>query len=138
MNPITFLDKPYWIIDILPKRVPASCGGQYFAIEKFFLSSPQVDEIYRKFACVLIILNCYHDIAVQDNDLWIKNPTPAALEKLVLERKPLNLLVDRNQAMISITGDDHYMTLYGPGKDLLELTTAIAAAQGLHVWKPTI
>lgn len=38
--------------------------------------------------------------------------------------------------MISITGDDHYMTLYGPNKDLLELTTTVALAQGLHVWKP--
>ena len=100
------------------------------------LSSPQVDCIYRKFAGVLLTLNCYHDITIQDGDKWIKNPEPGTIERLVLERKPLNLLIDSSQAMISITGDDHYMTLYGPNKDLLELTTTVALAQGLHVWKP--
>lgn len=132
----TFLTKPYWIIDILPKQVPANSSGQYFAIEKHLLSSPQVDCIYRKFAGVLLALNCYHDITIQDGDKWIKNPEPGTIERLVLERKPINLLIDSSQAMISITGDDHYMTLYGPNKDLLELTTTVALAQGLHVWKP--
>ena len=31
------LEKPYWIIDILPKRVPKDSPGQYFTIEGFFL-----------------------------------------------------------------------------------------------------
>ena len=44
------LSKPYWIVDILPKQVPANSGGQYFTIEKYFLKSPHVDAIYRKFA----------------------------------------------------------------------------------------
>ena len=130
------LSKPYWIVDILPKQVPADAGGQYFTIENYFLKSPHVDAIYRKFAGVLLALNCYHDITIQDGDKWIKNPEPGTIERLVLERKPLNLLIDSSQAMISITGDDHYMTLYGPNKDLLELTTTVALAQGLHVWKP--
>lgn len=30
------LQKPYWIIDILPKQVPADSSGQYFAVEKYF------------------------------------------------------------------------------------------------------
>ena len=44
-----FLDKPYWVIDILPKQVPADDRGQYFRIEKYFLEHPQIDIIYRKF-----------------------------------------------------------------------------------------
>lgn len=31
------LEKPYWIIDILPKQVPKDSPGQYFAVEDFFL-----------------------------------------------------------------------------------------------------
>ena len=132
----TFLTKPYWIIDILPKQVPEGSAGQYFAIEKHLLTPPRIDEIYHKFAGVLLALNCYHDITIQDEDEWIKNPEPGTIERLVLERKSINIVIDSDQAMISITGDDHYMTLYGANEDLLELTSAVASAQGLHVWKP--
>lgn len=129
-----FLTKPYWIIDILPKQVPADASGQYFAIEKYFLSSPQVDDIYHKFAGMILSLNCYHDILVLDGNKCIVNPEPFTLEQMVQERKPLNIVINRNQAMISITGDDHYMTLYGPDNDLLGLISLMASTQGLHVW----
>ena len=58
------LSKPYWIVDILPKQVPANAGGQYFTIEKYFLSPPHIDAIYRKFANMMLKLNCYDDIKV--------------------------------------------------------------------------
>ena len=31
-----YLNKPYWVIDILPKQVPADSKGQYFRIEKYY------------------------------------------------------------------------------------------------------
>ena len=31
----SLLDKPYWLIDILPKQVPAGSAGQYFKVEGF-------------------------------------------------------------------------------------------------------
>ena len=37
-----YLNKPYWVIDILPKQVPADSKGQYFKIEKYFLEHPQM------------------------------------------------------------------------------------------------
>ncbi|MBO4721675.1 MAG: hypothetical protein J5629_01950 [Muribaculaceae bacterium] len=133
-----YLSRPYWIIDILPKQVPADGAGQYFAIEKYFLSSPCLDAIYQKFANVILKLNCYYDIMVglADDDKWLVNPTPEDLIHSVLERKSLNILLNNVQAMIAITGDDHYMTLYGPNEETLEIITALAAAEGLHVWKP--
>ena len=33
------LNTPYWIIDILPKQVPAGGAGQYFAVEKYLSKS---------------------------------------------------------------------------------------------------
>ena len=133
-----FLIKPYWIVDILPKQVPADAGGQYFTIEKHFLSSPHVDVIYRKFANVLLKLNCYVDIAVfkVEDESWVENPAPEDLEQMVLDRKPLNIVLKIAQAMITITGDDHYMTIYIPNEETLELITTLAIAEGLHVWKP--
>lgn len=133
-----YLSRPYWIIDILPKKVPANGAGQYFAIEKYFLSPPMVDAIYQKFANVILKLNCYYDIIVSlaDDDKWLENPAPEDLAQMVLERKQLNIILNNAQAMIAITGDDHYMTVYGPNEETLEIITALAAAEGLHVWKP--
>ena len=133
-----FLSKPYWIIDILPKQVPADACGQYFAIEKHFLSPPHVDAIYRQFANVLLKLNCYDDIMVleRNDESWIENPAPNALELMVLERKPLFVVLKHSQSMLSITGDDHYMTLYGPNEEALSLISTIAKAEGLSLWKP--
>ena len=80
-----YLNKPYWVIDILPKQVPADSRGQYFRIEKYFLEHPQIDDIYRKFTNILLKLNCYNDINVShDGDEWITNPAPHELEAALL------------------------------------------------------
>ena len=34
----SLLEKPYWLIDVLPKQVPAGSAGQYFKAERYFLS----------------------------------------------------------------------------------------------------
>ena len=138
INIEAYLSKPYWIIDILPKQVPVDADGQYFAIEKYFLAPPLVDAIYQKFANMILKLNCYYDIMVglADDDKWLENPVPENLAQMMLERKPLNVLLKNTQAMITITGDDHYMTLYGPNEEMLELITTLASSEGLHVWKP--
>lgn len=132
------LTKPYWIVDILPKQVPADTGGQYFTIEKFFLSPPHVDAIYQKFANVLLKLNCYVDLAVfkVEDESWVENPAPDDLERLVLERRPLFAVLKQSQAMLSITGDDHNMTVYGPNDETLALISVIASSEGLYLWKP--
>lgn len=133
-----FLIKPYWIVDILPMQVPADAGGQYFTIEKHFLSPPRVNVIYRKFANVLLKLNCYVDIAVfkVEDESWMENPAPEDLEQMVLKRKPLFVVLKQLQSMLSITGDDHNMTLYGADEETLQLISIISSAEGLHVWKP--
>ena len=132
------LTKPYWIIDILPKQVPANSGGQYFTLEKYFLSPPHVDAIYHKFANVLLKLNCYVDIIVfkVNGETWVENPAPDDLEQMVLERKPLFVVLKQSQAMLSITGDDHNMTVYGAAEETLQFLSTITASEGLYVWKP--
>ena len=133
----TFLSKPYWVIDILPKQVPAGGGGQYFTIEKYFLAPPQVDIIYQKFANLVLKLNCYFDIIVSHTgDEWTVNPAPSELQEMVTSRRQLFIVLNNKKTMISITGDDHYMTVYDPNEEFLELTTTLASAEGLYVWKP--
>ena len=129
----------YWIIDILPKQVPAGSPGQYFKVERYFLS--WLDEISRKFALILIRLNCYYDLQVStDGETWIQNVSPADLvrhfEESAASHSPLSILIGSDEALITFSGDDHYMTLYNPGQELLELARQCAQAEGLFVWGP--
>ncbi len=132
------LSKPYRIVDILPKQVPADAGGQYFTIEKLFLSPPRLDVILHKFLNVLLKLNCYDDILVfqVNNESWVKNPAPENLERMVLDRKPLFVVLKQSQTMLSITGEDHNMTVYGSNAETLALISVIASSEGLYLWKP--
>ena len=131
------LDKPFWVIDILPWQVPADAQGQYFAIERYWLQGPPRESLRRKLASVLIKLNCYVGMAVcRSAGSWTDNPSPATLEQWVMSGQPLQLLFRSENALITLNDDDHYMTLYNPDDNLLKLVGALAAAEGLFVWKP--
>ena len=121
------LEKPYWIIDILPKRVPADSRGQYFAIEDFFLNE-QLPEIKLKHINVILKLNCYMDITIDDE----KNPAPGQIRDTLLDRY---VYIKLGDAMILSEPDDTHLTVFNPNKELLDLIRAVAASEGLFVWK---
>ena len=135
-----YLNNPYWVIDILPKQVPADGKGQYFRIEKFFLEHPQIDNIYRKFTNILLKLNCYEDINVSyDGEDWITNPAPheleAALLKCMADKQMLYIILKSADVLITVSGDDTYMTVYNPTEEVLELIRSLACSEGLIVWR---
>ena len=41
------LETEYWIIDILPGQVPECSPGQFFEVEKYYLSKERLEEIKR-------------------------------------------------------------------------------------------
>ena len=134
------MNKPYWVIDILPKQVPADGRGQYFRIEKYFLKHSQIDNIYRKFTNILLKLNCYEDIDVShDGDEWITNPAPheleAALLKCMADKQMFYIILKSADALITVSGDDTYMTVYNPTEEMLELIGSLAGSEGLFVWR---
>ena len=136
-----YLEKPYWVIDILPKQVPADGKGQYFRIEKYFLEHPQIDNIYRKFTNILLKLNCYEDIDVSDDsDEWITNSAPheleAALLKCMADKQMLYIFLKSADALITVSGDDTYMTVYNPTEEMSEFIGSLAGSEGLVMWKP--
>ena len=136
-----FLDKPYWVIDVLPKQVPEGGEGQYFRVEEFFREHPQIDDIYRKFTNILLKLNCYLDIDVSaDGEEWTKNPAPKDVGDMVLkcmsDKTMLYFLIKSEATMITISGDDTYMTVYHPTDEILTLLTPLAVSEGLFIWKP--
>ena len=136
-----YLEKTYWVIDILPKQVPEDGGGQYFRIEEYFREHPQVEIIYKKFVNVLLKLNCYEDMDVsEDGEEWTTNPTPKDFAKMVLgclsDKTMFYIILKSADAMMTISGDDTYMTIYNPSEESLELLAPLAASEGLFVWQP--
>ena len=132
-----YLFRPYWIVDVLPKQVSANSKGQYFNVERFFLTSPQVEDLCMRFARLLLKINCYEDISVGfPSGEWTTNPEPATLVEWVGQRKPLFVVMETSDAMIAISGDDAYLTLYNPSDQFLAFVHQLAASEGLFVWQP--
>ena len=127
MNPDEIMDKPYWIIDILPGRVPENSPGQYFRIEKYWMEN-QMAEIRQKKFSLILKLNCYMQISI-DGEI---NPSP---EKIRNRIKETGVSIRIGNAMIVSEKDDTYMTLFNPDKPLLAMIRKIASGEGLFVWK---
>ena len=126
------LQLPYWIVDILPMQVPKDSPGQYFAVEDYFLRDEQLEEIKQKHINLILKLNCYIDISI-DEELSI-NPSP---EHIAQEMRKRFLYIMIGESMILSEPDDTHMTVFNPDPQLLELIKAIAAGEGLYVWKPS-
>ena len=133
-----YLSKAYTIIDILPKRVPAQYGEQYFKIERFFMSAPHFDDIVQRFSRFLLKLYCYTNIDVYEanHELWMSNPEPNELHSQLLACQPLNILCKSFDAMIVISGEDHYMTVYGADDETRRFLAELASSEGLFLWEP--
>lgn len=121
------LEKPYWIIDILPKQVPKDSPGQYFAVEGFFLKE-ELSEIKKKHINVVLKLNCYMDITIDDD----MNPAPEQIRDKMLGRDVYIMMGD--SMILSETVDTH-LTLFNPDEGVLDMINVIASSEGLFVWK---
>ena len=125
------LQSPYWIIDILPSQVPADSPGQYFAVEKYFLQGERLEEIKQKHIDLVLKLNCYRDISIDDETEINPSPQHIAGE---MKKRYLYIMVD--ESMILSEPDDTHLTVFDPDPQLLELIRQIAPGEGLYVWKP--
>ena len=125
------LQKPYWIIDILPKRVPENSPGQFFEVEKYYLEKERLREIKHRHINVVLKLNCYRNVSIDEEAE--KNPSPALIAE-EMTRRSLYIMVDG--AMILSEPDDTHMTVFNPDRELLELIRMIASGEGLFVWSP--
>ena len=135
------IEGQYWIIDILPKQVPAESAGQYFAVERYFLQPERKAMIYRKYAEILLRLNCYYDMAVSFDscESWEQNPDPESFCKEFTKGRETDLIrviFEAQNVMIDLECYDTYMTVYDPEGNLIDMLQQLAAAEGLFVWQP--
>ena len=117
-------DGTLYCIDMLPQRVPEHSRGQFFAVEKYYMSGPYHERLFRQFGEVLLKLNCYHDLLVEDllQRLWQG-----------MDRSHFYALVDDGDALIVTYGGDTYMSIYGASSELLELVETLVTAAGVYL-----
>ena len=129
------LERPCWVIDLLPQRVPADAGGQFFRIEPKLLEGKR---LRRSFVDVLLKLNCYYDFLVfrGESDEGVANPKPEKLEKWVLrDKEGLTILIPEVDALVAVPTDSTCIALHNPNDELLELVRQIVTGSGLFVWE---
>ena len=135
------LDGSYWIVDVLPEQVPADADGQYFSVEQYYLQPKRIHILRRRFAEILLRLNCYDDMAVSFDscESWEKNPDPETFaDRLVClsGNDFLRAVFEAQKTMVDIEHDDTYMTVYNPPPEFLNRLRMLASAEGLFVWNP--
>ncbi|MBO4849126.1 MAG: hypothetical protein J5586_08245 [Clostridia bacterium] len=124
------LEAPYWVIDVLPKKVPDRSPGRYFAVEEYYLTEPRRSEIKRKHIDLVLKLYCYRRLMTEDAE-------PAPPPELIADRMLKDrVLIMTDGALLVSEPDCLYMTLYGPDAALLKLVRELAKGEGLYVWKP--
>ena len=116
------LEGPYWIVDILPEQVPADAAGQYFAVERYFLQPERIVPLRRKYAELLLRLNCYADMAVSFDSC--------------ASNEFLRAVFAEQHAMIDYDHNDTYLTVYDPDAKLIDKVRALSSAEGLFLWQP--
>ena len=120
------LETPCWVIDPLPKRVPENGPGQYFAVDRYFRDT-QFETIRQKQCNLVLKLNCYEDISLEDE----VNPAP---ERLIAKMKSGYVNIRVGDALITSDKDDPYIAVFNAGEELLDLVRKLAASEGLFVW----
>lgn len=135
------LEGPYWIVDILPEQVSADAGGQYFAVERYYLQPERIRALRRRYAEILLRLNCYYDMAVSFDSCasWETNPDPETFAERVVGlggNDFLRAVFAEQKAMIDCEPEETNLTVYDPDGALQPLLTALAAAEGFFVWSP--
>ncbi len=124
------LQAPYWIVDILPAQVPADSPGQYFAVEKYFLQERQLAEIKQKHIQLILKLNCYRDLSLDEEETV--NPPP---QRIADEMRKRMVCIRTGDNMILSEPDDTHLTVFQPDSQLLELIKTLAPSEGLFVWE---
>ena len=133
------IDGPYWVADILPKRVPAGKPDRYFDVERYFLQPERIREIYRNYAEVFIRLNCYYSMAVSFDcgESWEVDPDPSEFVRNVLEASDtaqLRVLFPEQRAMIDLDFGYTDLAVFDPDSNILDLLRPMLLAEGFFLW----
>ena len=132
------LDTPCYIIDFLPQQVPKACGGQFFAVEDYWLKHRGRYELRDRFVCIILKAMCYYPVSVYWGD-WIEQPTPEQVVEIIdtiMENHSgdMNMVFTSKDALIQFGGDCLNMSIYNPDEEMRNLFERIATSEGMF-WR---
>lgn len=134
------LQQDCWVLDYLPRQVPADAPGQFFKVETYLLNHYEEYGLRARFTAVVLKLMCYHRVSVHWGQ-WVDAPSPDLVTeaiKTILDNHSgwLNILLPEENALLVFEWDCLNLALYHPSPELLELIGEIARSEGLFLWKP--
>ncbi len=124
------LERPYWLIDIVPERIGAEKGKEYALLQEYCRSN--MDLIRSRFISFLLKLNCYRDLKIS----WDYGKSFEPLNVLPEIRVPgeIYVLID-GRSLLTYDTEDTSMTLFAPDGKLLETVRKLAPSEGFFLWK---
>ena len=132
MNLEEILNKPYYLIDILPERAPAD--KHYFAVRDSYLDK-QLPVFKEKIKDVIMKAYCYFDYQFYDHekDCWIKDFDTDELLKM-LDNKEVGILIE-DKAYLYLDDQDHYLTFYDLDHSAVGIFKSLSESNGLFFRK---
>lgn len=124
------LEKSFWVVDFLPEQVSAERSKQYFAVEEFCGKGRYINQLYQKFAYLVIKLSCYFDIDGNSSPKIIFESVNCCTTKGYV-----NFLFADEDVLVTLNGGDLYMTVYNPNERFLQLLRSLVASEGLFLRK---
>lgn len=124
------LEKPYWLIDIVSKRIPAEKSDEYSLLQEY--CEKHEEDIRERFVFFLLKLNCCHDLQISRDYGETFSPLDCTPVKTVPSE--IYLSVD-DKSLLTYDTEDTCMTLYDPSDELLKDVRELAGSVGLFVWK---
>ena len=132
------LQRPCWVIDFLPCRVPADGRGAYFAVEKYLREGEGMAAFRSAMAKLLLKLYCYDgfQVLLDGGERCEKDPAPEKLNALISDPdQDVLILLETERSMIMLSRGDLCASVYDPSEKLLSLLRPLSNAAGLFLWQ---
>lgn len=133
------LEQQCYILDILPRQVPAESDGQFFEVEHYFLNSNRRNALGEHFVNVILKLMCYFHAEILW-DGWHDRPSPGTVSRAVYRLMEnhsgtLTVLFPEEESLLVCDWDCIYLSVYHPSESMKALLPDIAAMEGLSFRK---
>lgn len=130
------LEKPCYVIDMLPKQVPADSKGNFFAVEAYLLGHGGESRLREKFAGIVLRLMCYYPVSVfeYENGKLTEYPTPESVVSAVNEAGDILYLLCGEETLFVLEKDCLHFSVYNPGEDMKKLIADLSKSAGLF-WR---
>lgn len=129
------LEKPCFVIDFLPRQVPADSPGRFFEVERYFLEGKEFKRTAKRFVRIILKLQCYYHLEMYCGKLMEHmeiRELAAYIEQSVLKKKGfIQFLFPEANVLLCLEGDSLNLTVYNPGPEIQKILSELAASEGM-------